>query len=718
VTEKDRLTLAAVAATIAAGIALAPLTQDRTYLFLAAMILMATAGVATAARRLVRSERVVHLLHLLPILALGWLVPETRQPVTLAHDTYVFIQNGSAPMPFHTGFAVFCVLILWLVYLVAEALLTVANAPGWTFVPLFTPFMITAVFGYFEVNPVLFVLPAAGYGLLLATHARSSAVAEAERHGRGSLATQTWGRGIRRAGIAATVGAISLSLLTGLSLPASRPSTPGTGPGGVRFNDPSLDLIRNLNSTSNVPVITYRSTAEDGVMLRLAALPILDDSGFHPASPDLVAMPLPGTDVLGNTSVVTRVSVTDFASEYLPAPWVPTSVDVPASDWRWDQTTLAVLAVGKNPDEATRDLKYHVISAPVPSLDDVAASTESDGSGDTSMTTLSLPNGISAEATPLVTRLIEGRTTPGAKALAIRDYLRSDLFTYSTDRAPGSTLGTLNDFLFGSRTGYCEQFAGAMAVLARIARIPSRVVIGFRPGTKTDGTWQVTPRDMHAWAELYFDDLGWIPVDATPPGAFAARPTASPSASPTPTHHTAAPKSSASAVPTQQAPTAPAIGSGDPGALGIGAVALLGLALLGFAPGLVRQLQRLQRLSGRGEHPLEDAWDEVRASARDRGVRWPPGSTRTVAAALAPQLEGSARGQFVALALSTERERYAPQREPVGQVAAQVTAIRTGMEARWPASSSWLDRWWPRSLWPRGRSLRALLPGVNGRRRP
>lgn len=709
-TGKDRLTLAAVVAVIAAGIALAPLTQDRTYLFLTAMILAATAGVATAARRLVRSERIVHLVHLLPVLSLGWLVPETRRPATLAYETYIFIQNGSAPMPFDTGFAVFCVLILWLIYLVVEALVTLADAPGWTFVPLITPFLITAIFGYFEVNPALFVLPAAGYGLLLAAHARSSAIADAERDGAEARASHTWRKGISRAGLVATIGAITVSLLTGLNLPANRPSTPGTGPGGVRFNDPSLDLIRNLNSTSTVPVITYQTTARDGVMLRLAALPVLDGSGFHPAAPVTMPLPLPPAEWLGARTVTTQISVRDFASGYLPLPWVPTWVSVTDSAWSWDEGSLAVSAVGSGQqmDSATRNLTFEARSAPAPSLEEVAPETGNGVVHDPSNTALTLPDGIAAEAGELIARLTAGRTTPGERALAIRDYLRSELFTYSTDRAPGSTLGTLNDFLFGSRTGYCEQFAGAMAVLARMTGIPSRVVVGFRPGTKVGDVWQVTPRDMHAWTELSFDGFGWVPVDATPASAFAVGPTASSSPSPSPTRSSAAPKPSASVAPTQQAPTIPTTRSGDFGALGAGALVLLGLAFLVFAPTLVRQLQRQRRLAGRGPSPLEDAWDEVRASASDHGVGWPPGSTRAVAAVLAPELDGSARGQFVALALSTERERYGPQREPVGAVAAQVATIRKGIEARWPASANLLDRWWPRSVWPRTRSIRSL----------
>lgn len=702
-TGKDQLSLAAVVAVLASGISLAPLTRDRTYLMLAAVLLLASAGLGAMARRFVRSEVVVRLVQLIPIVLLPWLVPEAQNPRKLAADTYAYIQQGSAPMPFHVGFAVFCVLLIWISYLVVESLVNARDAPGWTFVPLVTPFLISATFGYFEANPWLFVLTAGGFGLLLATAARSRVAVRPDASGREELATLSWRTGISRAAMVSTIGAIAVSMLVGFALPASfRLSSSTAGPGEVRFNDPSLDLIRNLNSTSNLPVITYRSTADGGVMLRLAALPILDDTGFHPGSPDLVAMPLPPAGGSEPATVTTDVTVKDFASGYLPAPWIPTSTNVTARDWKWDQATLAVVAVGSSPDTATRNLIYSVTSSEVPTLDWFARTDALPGTEGPDVT-LQVPAGVDPRATDLVRRLTSGKDGAFRKALALRDYLRSDLFTYSTQTAPGTTLQTLNDFLFGSRTGYCEQFAGAMAVLARIARIPSRVVVGFRPGTKTGDTWEVTPRDMHAWAELYFDGVGWIPVDATPPSVFGSQPTASPSASPSATHTSAAPTESASAAPTQQAPVTPDVDDDGPNPLGVGALVVLGLAVVAFAPNLVRRLLRLLRVSGHGRQPHEDAWDEVWATARDQGVRWPRGSTRAVAAALAPELDGSARGQFVALALSTERERYAPQREPVGAVSGQVATIRKGIQERWPGAPTWLDRWWPRSLWPRSR---------------
>src|SRR3712207_8757198 len=56
-----------------------------------------------------------------------------------------------------------------------------------------------------------------------------------------------------------------------------------------------------------------------------------------------------------------------------------------------------------------------------------------------------------------------------------------------------------------------------MAALVRTAGIPARVVLGYTPGTvQPDGSRLVTSDDAHAWVEVYFDDLGWIPFDPTP----------------------------------------------------------------------------------------------------------------------------------------------------------------------------------------------------------
>jgi hypothetical protein len=104
----------------------------------------------------------------------------------------------------------------------------------------------------------------------------------------------------------------------------------------------------------------------------------------------------------------------------------------------------------------------------------------------------------------------------------VEDYLlRSGRFHYTTDvGAPGSR--PLFEFLFHTHAGYCQHFAGAAALLLRVAGVPTRVAVGFATGEPTaKHTWAVRDEDAHAWIEVYFPTVGWVPFNPTPAAAQA-----------------------------------------------------------------------------------------------------------------------------------------------------------------------------------------------------
>lgn len=77
----------------------------------------------------------------------------------------------------------------------------------------------------------------------------------------------------------------------------------------------------------------------------------------------------------------------------------------------------------------------------------------------------------------------------------------------------------LADFLFNVKTGHCEYFSTAMAVMLRTRGIPSRVVNGFLPGEYNDAADAYTVRqsDAHSWVEVYFpESRSWVTFDPTP----------------------------------------------------------------------------------------------------------------------------------------------------------------------------------------------------------
>ena len=116
--------------------------------------------------------------------------------------------------------------------------------------------------------------------------------------------------------------------------------------------------------------------------------------------------------------------------------------------------------------------------------------------------------------------MVEARDadTPFEKALAIQDYLRSKEFRYNLNVPALSAGGNqLRRFLTEVREGYCEQFAIAMAMMARQVGVPSRVAVGFTSGEIVDNNFQqVTTHDAHAWPELWFPEAGWVPFEPTP----------------------------------------------------------------------------------------------------------------------------------------------------------------------------------------------------------
>jgi transglutaminase-like putative cysteine protease len=125
---------------------------------------------------------------------------------------------------------------------------------------------------------------------------------------------------------------------------------------------------------------------------------------------------------------------------------------------------------------------------------------------------LPLP-GIPTRDRELALQLTSPEGNPYDKAVAVESYLRT--LPYSLDLpAPPADQDGVDYFLFDARTGYCDYFASAMAVLLRSAGIPARVVSGYATGERQDdGSFLVKDSDSHTWTEVYFPSYGWIPFE-------------------------------------------------------------------------------------------------------------------------------------------------------------------------------------------------------------
>ena len=90
--------------------------------------------------------------------------------------------------------------------------------------------------------------------------------------------------------------------------------------------------------------------------------------------------------------------------------------------------------------------------------------------------------------------------------------------TSSAPRSRRPGVAPLDFFINDSHQGYCQHFAGAMALLLRMGGLPARVATGFTPGgySERHKAWIVRDTDAHAWVEVWFDEYGWVTLDPTP----------------------------------------------------------------------------------------------------------------------------------------------------------------------------------------------------------
>jgi len=118
----------------------------------------------------------------------------------------------------------------------------------------------------------------------------------------------------------------------------------------------------------------------------------------------------------------------------------------------------------------------------------------------------------------LAQRLRRGAQDPLDYVKSVEAYLGRG-FTYT--ESPPAKSRTLEGFLFDSRSGYCQQYSGAMALLLRMGGIPTRVATGFTAGSYDRKAKEYVVRDLdaHSWVEAWFPDYGWVTFDPTPSAA-------------------------------------------------------------------------------------------------------------------------------------------------------------------------------------------------------
>jgi transglutaminase-like putative cysteine protease len=287
---------------------------------------------------------------------------------------------------------------------------------------------------------------------------------------------------------------------------------------GVALN-PFVSLRTRLTAPENVPVFRARSTSRE--RWRLMVYDRFDGTDFAASSDPRAGLvtfegPIPGQQDpdLPVTQVRQEVEIQELGSFWLPA--VTNPVQVEAGRPVLANETFASLTINRR---LRQGATYTVVSQ-VPDIkaDDLDGPVDY---GDyPEMEPYTETGGLDRNVRAIADTVVESRNagTPFEQALALQDYLRGRVFRYNLDVPALSAGGNqLRRFLTEVREGYCEQFAIAMAMMARQVGIPSRVAVGFTAGEVVDSTWlQVTTHDAHAWPELWFPEAGWVPFEPTP----------------------------------------------------------------------------------------------------------------------------------------------------------------------------------------------------------
>lgn len=133
---------------------------------------------------------------------------------------------------------------------------------------------------------------------------------------------------------------------------------------------------------------------------------------------------------------------------------------------------------------------------------------------------LQLPAGGNPQARALAATLRQAHDDPRDAVVAMLQKLRTDPYYYTLS-PPLLGQNSVDEFLFETRRGFCEHYAGSFAFVMRAAGIPARVVLGYHGGELNPvGNYLIVRQsDAHAWVEVYINNEGWVRVDPT--GAVA-----------------------------------------------------------------------------------------------------------------------------------------------------------------------------------------------------
>lgn len=276
--------------------------------------------------------------------------------------------------------------------------------------------------------------------------------------------------------------------------------------------DSTLFTVEGLKEGQRIRLATL--DAYDGTVMRVGT--DASAEGFRRVGSTVTDEPLPG----GASTTSLSVTIKDYSGYWMPGGGRMQSVAFSGDRATGLQESLYYsepLESAITTQGLTRGDRYTTTIMDTPTWTDAQLS-------DKALTTLTMPetSNVPESAGTRLSEFIGDASTPAEKIRTMAQTFSSQgFFSDGSDKLslPSHSTARLTTFLDPKKPmiGDDEQYAVAMALMARQAGYPARVVLGFYPETYSGGTQAITGTNAHAWVEVSFSSVGWVSFDPTPP---------------------------------------------------------------------------------------------------------------------------------------------------------------------------------------------------------
>lgn len=673
-------------------------------------ILVATlTGLACAVLRAVGLRWVAPIAIVVELLALAWIfVPGTLIGIVPTFDTFRELGNlasaaqdiiieEQAPVAAAKPVVLVVASSFGFLVIVADFLLERRHAASAIGVLLLSVFATPALISGDTPSVWLFVVVAAMWLVILRSRTALG----------GTLARRQRGPAVVL-GVAALAAAVTFPVVSpDVSAVATSWGKPPPAVFGRGIN-PMLELGQNLRRNGTTTALTYTTGLPEAPYLKVATLRDFSGKTWKPGSnrefsaPEGVEAIAPDIRIARETTTIT---IRQLRTTMLPVPY-PMVGEPTGLDGKW--LTGFGLTMS-SPDDDTRGQRYAVTS-----LDLQPTATQMRALPEPSSRILvqnetELPEKMPAIIEDTARKVTEDATNQYDTVVALQDYLRNDgAFTYSetapvADGYDGNGVDVIAKFL-KEKSGYCVHFSSAMAVMARSLGIPSRIAVGYAPGSVVgvrdgENQYEATSDDLHAWTEIYFEGAGWISFEPTPGvgSATSFKEPGSPASGSDDGEIAGSPRSSVREETGNIDSTATTSSTSSQTAPRTALFTTIALLVLVGVPAFLRWARRRWRFS-RASSSVDPLWRELEDTARDFGVPFSPTDTPRGFAMRLGAREGIDHDALNQLLKRVERARFARSPVEEGDGVDELRAVIASLTAGASRNERWRAIALPRSL--------------------